>query len=143
MRRRRACKKVDSRAQREAHRDAGLRCQSQHRRHMERISDSSEKKKKKKKKKNSPTHTSLLSVEPEVTTRIANQRLTTICIACDGVFEVLDSVTVLDLARGAESPQAASDAIVRAALAAGTGDNVSVVTISVLLDTDVAESLQL
>ncbi len=71
----------------------------------------------------------LVTPEPEVGTRPLTPQDRLLIIGCDGLWDVLKNQQAVDIALSYPNAQAAADALVRAALVAGTGDNLTVVVL--------------
>jgi serine/threonine protein phosphatase PrpC len=69
--------------------------------------------------------------EPEVAHHAVRSDDVAIVLATDGLWDVLDHEEAGDIVRGAASAQAGAEALVRAALAAGTSDNVTALVVRV------------
>jgi serine/threonine protein phosphatase PrpC len=69
--------------------------------------------------------------EPEVGHHAVRSDDVAIVLATDGVWDVLDADHAGELVRGTASAQAGADALVRAALAAGTRDNVTALVVRI------------
>ncbi len=70
-----------------------------------------------------------VSPEPRISEGTLGKENDHAVLACDGVWDVLSPDEVVKAARGTEDPRMAADAILRMAVNAGSGDNITVIVL--------------